>query len=417
MAGPGIHPIEFPIPTSTTLIRFRFFSNDDDNIGWGAFLDYVEIRAELPNDANSMTDAGDTFSSATYIGQGIFAGYLNFDEDWYSFTVTGNDIGKYIYFTLSSPSNARFAAELYDPNNQRKAGPSEEIVYRLSTADPLGNWRIRIYPIMGFGQYSFEIKITTTPPTSGGGCPFLYVWDGGCYVIENNILPASEQSNGSDAEDYYLLQRKPVPIYQGLEMSLYSFLIAEFEKEHSYIDQLMLIAVDHDPEVNIALTEEGEIVTYKSPTPPLSCIDNHGESRLSEVSQMDGDVSDPSTFFYGERGDWLILNFGKVNASTANLIIRSDMKSADVCIEIQIPLENGWQTINVHHPRDYWSTAAINLTTYIPNDKDFLIRLLWTSPHRLDYVGLDTTPQQNYTIRKGKPLLAIHSTEGNILQK
>lgn len=96
---------------------------------------------------------------------------------------------------------------------------------------------------------------------------------------------------------------------------------------------------------------------------------------------------------------------------------RKTPKSADMCIEIQIPLENGWQTINVHHPRDYWSIAAINLTAYIPNDKDFLIRLLWTSPHRLDYVGLDTTPQQNYTIRKGKPLLAIHSTEGNILQK
>jgi hypothetical protein len=102
----------------------------------------------------------------------------------------------------------------------------------------------------------------------------------------------------------------------------------------------------------------------------------------------------------------------------AKLILRDDMKIADVCIEVQVPSANGgWQTVEVLHPRDFWAIEAVNLSAYIPRNADFLVRLLWTAPHRLDYVGLDTMPQDSYTVRTAKLMRAVHSTEGNILSK
>jgi hypothetical protein len=251
-----------------------------------------------------------------------------------------------------------------------------------------------------------------------GGCPYVYVWNGQKYVVDNNILPTSQVSNGSDVKDYYKLEQALVPTYEGDRFSSYSLQIREFENEHSYIDQAKLLAVDHASDVNIAITPNGEILTYKNPSPPVSCIDNNGINRLNEILQMDGNVSDSTTYFEGYSSDYLILNFGKIDAGNAKLILRNDWKSMEVCIYVQILDDDGdWQTVDIVTPRAYWSVDAVNLTAYIPQNNDFIIRLFWTSPHRLDYVGLDTTPQDNFTVRSAYPTLAIHSTEGNVRWK
>ncbi|MDH5771236.1 MAG: hypothetical protein OEZ25_08120, partial [Candidatus Bathyarchaeota archaeon] len=222
------------------------------------------------------------------------------------------------------------------------------------------------------------------PPGGGGGCPFLYVWNGQEYVVDNNLLPTSEANSGSDVEDYYKLEQALVPIHQGNQFSLYSMDVREFEQEHDFIDQVKLIALDHASDVKIAVTPKGEILTYRQPLAPLSCIDNNGTSRLNEVVSMDGNVSDTTTYFEGYPGDYLILNFGKVDAENAKLILRDDMKCCEICIEVQVLDAHGsWQTVEVLNPRDYWAIEAVNLTAYIPEKGDFMVRLLWTTPHRL----------------------------------
>jgi hypothetical protein len=236
--------------------------------------------------------------------------------------------------------------------------------------------------------------------------------------MDNNLLPASEMSNGVDVEDRYMLEQPLVPSHQGTAFSLYSLQIREFEHEHDFIDQVKLAALDHASDVKIAAASKGEILTYRQPLAPLSCIDNNGTSRLNEIVSMDGNVSDTTTYFEGYPSDYLILNFGKVDAENAKLILRDDMKCMEVCIEVQVPSGSGdWQTVEVLNPRDYWAIEAVNLTAYIPEKGDFTVRLLWTAPHRLDYVGLDTTPQDNFKLHYAILASAIHSTEGNILPK
>jgi len=91
----------------------------------------------------------------------------------------------------------------------------------------------------------------------GGGCPYVYAWNGEHYVMDNNLLPASEISNGADVEDYYRLEQLLLPTHQGTVRSVYSLQIREFEHEHDYFDQVKLLAVDYDSDVNVVVTPDG----------------------------------------------------------------------------------------------------------------------------------------------------------------
>ena len=130
---------------------------------------------------------------------------------------------------------------------------------------------------------------------------------------------------------------------------------------------------------------------------------------------MNGNVNDPTTYFQGYKGDSLVLDFGKVTGPYAKLILRDDQKCCDVCIDVQVPDSAGnWQTVEVMHPRDFWSMEAVNLAAYLPRDSDFIIRLLWTAPHRLDYVGLDTSSEAPIKVTSVGPTVAVHSALGNV---
>jgi hypothetical protein len=258
-----------------------------------------------------------------------------------------------------------------------------------------------------------DAHITIYYESSGnGGCPYVSIWDGSKYVLDNNVLPGSEMSNGTDVKDSYLLQQAPVR-----DGGKYSFIISEFEQEHSYIDQVKLIAVDHDSDVNIAVTRDGEILTYENPVVPISCVDNYGNDRLSEISLIDGDVSDPTTYFYGKPSDYLILNFGQVDPNeNAKLIMREDMIKKLECIEVQVIDKYGdWHTVATVLPRAYWSADAVNLSPYIAENQDLLVRLFWKEQHRLDFVGLDKTPQAKIKLKYGQLVSAIHDAGLKVL--
>ena len=57
------------------------------------------------------------------------------------------------------------------------------------------------------------------------------------------------------------------------------------------------------------------------------------------------------------------------------------------------------------------------MTGYIPQSGNFTVRLYWTAPHRLDYVGLDTSEQAPIQVNSVSPTLAIHSTMGIVTSK
>ncbi len=251
-----------------------------------------------------------------------------------------------------------------------------------------------------------------------GGCPYVYVWNGTGYVKDNNVLPASEAGNGTDVKDFYRLEQPLTPCFTFGGNSLYSLQIGEFESEYDHIDEVTLASVDHAVGTGVAVTPEGQILTYASPAAPLSCVDNNGVDQSGRIGTMDGNVSDPFTYYQGDKGDWLVMNFGRLTGPAANLLLRDDMLCDKVCLEVQVQNENGaWLTVETLHPRAYWGIEAANMTAYLPSDRDFMVRLLWTATHRVDFVGLDTSAQASVTVNTAAPVLAIHSNMGPVTAK
>jgi len=374
----------------------------------------IKIGSDNNNDWDSAYSVADGFYGVDPM---MWLGGYDTRDYYKIYLASGNKIEIKLY----PPYQVDLDLYLYNSNRDLRAWSEnrgdavESITY---TADSSGYWFIKVQHVAGWGFYNLSISMERRE-----ACPFLFVWNGYEYVIDNNLLPAFPKNNMTDAEDYYKLEQILIPRCQGKIFSLYSLQIREFENEHSYIDQVKLLAVDHNPDFRIAVTPNGEIVNYWQPLPPISCIDNHGNNRLSEILYPDGDILEPATYFYGIKDDYLILNFGKINAEYAKLILRSDMKCEDTstyppcCIETQV-LKNGeWQTVAVVAPREYWAVEAVNLTDYINADQDLIVRLYWTLPHRLDYVGLDTSPPDQIRISAALPIKAAHSNQGDITAK
>jgi hypothetical protein len=337
--------------------------------------------------------------------EGPYEGYVGHPYDFWTFAVDpDNDTLHYRFY--------------WGDGNVTTYGPYDSgvIVYGSHVWNSLGTFSITVKVWDYYNKWAWSDTVNFSIVASGGGgCPFLYVWNGMHYILDNNLIPAAEMSNGTDVEDYHMLEQSLVPTEQYGTFSLYSLRINEYESEHDFFDQVKLYAVDYDANVQIAVTSDGEILTYQQPMMPLSCVDNNGTSRLSEISLMDGDVLDPSTYFEGFPNDCLILNFGRVDSSIGKLILRTDWKKMDECILVQVRNSSGeWQTVEVLVPRAYWSMEAVDLSSYIDAGEDFQVRLFWKYHHRLDYVGLDTSPQSVFQLSQAFLVSAIHSVEGNV---
>jgi len=244
----------------------------------------------------------------------------------------------------------------------------------------------------------------------GGGCPYVSAWDGSGYVLDNNLLSASESSGRSDVTDYYLLQQ----MLAQREDGTYALLLSEFESEHDFFDRVQLIAVDHPSSLNVAVSPYGEILMYTNPYPPVSAITNDDKNVKKLLSKVDG------SYYQGYNGSYITLNFGDLDVSQgAKLVIRSDMLLLKSPVYIQTLGSLGeWRTVATIFTRTYWSTDIIDMSKHLPDARGNLkLRLYFVSNDKIDFVGLDTSPQAKINVQEGQLLSAVHSTDGDVTTK
>lgn len=85
------------------------------------------------------------------------------------------------------------------------------------------------------------------------------------------------------------------------------------------------------------------------------------------------------------------------------------------CIEVQAKDQGGnWQTVTTLTSRSFWAIEAVNLSPCVVHGQDFMVRLYWKYHHRLDYVGLDTTKQEDYELHTANLASAKHSAQGDV---
>lgn len=239
-----------------------------------------------------------------------------------------------------------------------------------------------------------------------GGCPFVYTWNGQEYVIDNNLLPLSRDSAGIDVEDYYMLHQMLIR-----QNGWHKLMIGEYENEHSYFDQIQLLAVDHESDVQVAVTSTGRILTYRDPKVPISAVDNNGENVLSLLTAVD------ENHYEGRAEKYIILDFGDVDVSDgAKLVMRADGEKEAWSVRVQVLNASlDWTTIATLRPRVYWATEIVDLAGYLPNaNGELKVRLYFTDVHLIDYLGLDTSKQGEFEVRYATIVSATHSECGDV---
>ncbi len=329
--------------------------------------------------------------NATYTSQIIDLHYtIGFHPVWTGYSLDGKIRDLPIYLVCSSTDGLADCETRFVTSG----GPHKIIIFAEDDSGQMHRSEIRY----------FSVKIS-------GGCPHLYTWNGTEYVLENNLLPFSDNPNRPEfvVEDYYKLEKPLVK-----DNGKYSLMIAEFEQEHSYFDQVQLLAIDHDSSFKIAPSPSGEILTYKNPVPGFA-YDNKFDDLTFALNTIDGD------YFEGHKDDFIILNFGKVEANNGKLIMKSDWRPPfpvhmKWSVHVQVLKDGEWEEVAIVIPRNYWADDAVDLSDYL-TDEDLVVRLYFTSTHKIDFVGLDTSEPEEFDVLQGNLVTAIHSEDGNVKQK
>lgn len=231
-------------------------------------------------------------------------------------------------------------------------------------------------------------------------CPCLYAWNGTAFDVCNDVLFESD----SPATDYCHLEKPLVADADGG----CSVQLRESANKLDYFDRVGLLAVDHDPSVNVGIDPNGTILTYGSLCAPSSALYCGLTNAMWWLGAMDDFGCSPWA------GHWLDLRFdGGLNASSgARLALRTRNKSQG-SISVQCFSGDGrWETVNVVKPRAFWSMSVVNLTGCLPDCAgDCKVRLLFKGNCTVDFVGLDTTPDADAVVSEGR-LVSVEDSSG-----
>ncbi len=292
---------------------------------------------------------------------------------------------------------------------------------------------------------SYTILVATYRVISGfASCPSLSVWNGTNYVYRAEIsagtgyLPYFKYfgENGtrvfgySDPWDYIKLDSSQIQPRNGY----YDMILTEMWDEISYIDSARLLVIDHLPDVDVystytskeyILDEKGTIYTIsKNPLTPISAVYG-GKDVLAQIRELDGVyVVRPLDWEYGIWST-LELDLGDLSGAKEIKLIVNGMvvwPPSEVTTEwqakfvtqpgvppfpeqyMEVKAANGsWVRVpdNRQFPliRSSPDTFVVNLTGLFPTN-DYSLRLHTFFDWRFDYIGVDTTPQQDVIIRE-----------------
>ena len=278
-------------------------------------------------------------------------------------------------------------------------------------------------------------------------CPSLYVWNGNQYLYTAEISDGTGYVGIFDyfREDGSLSFLYSVPWdYTKLNASrlqpkdgYYDMIISQKWDEISYVDAATLVIVDHPSDVDVFSTKatylyepEGQGIIYtvsKHPIRPVSCVTAEGEDVLALVSERDGITTTGNEFHW----DTLELDLGdlsdaeEIKLLVAGTIIYStgeeqgawagqfwdkpgekpfpppymEVKDAD---GNWVPVPDNRQFPLLDVTPDCF---VVNLTGVFLTD-DYSLRINTFFNTRFDYIGVDTTTQQEVTIREVTPSYA-----------
>jgi len=272
-------------------------------------------------------------------------------------------------------------------------------------------------------------------------CPSLYVWNGTEYLYTAEISDGTGYLGIFNyfREDGSLAFLYSVPWdYTKLDARMlqsngeyYDMIFRQNWDEISYVDSATLMIVEHSPDVDVYSTKatylyepEGQGTIYtvnKNPDSPLSCINGTGHDVLSLISERDGITTFGNEFTW----DTLELNLGdlsdaeEIKLLVAGTIIYSTGEEQgawagqfwDKPGEKPFPppymevknAEGKWVPVPDNRQFPLLDVTpecfVVNLTGLFLTD-DYSLRIHTFFNTRFDYIGVDTTSQEDIIIRE-----------------
>jgi hypothetical protein len=237
----------------------------------------------------------------------------------------------------SMPSNGRWPGPWDDPEWVETGLPLADV--RLVELRKVDAGRTLLFAAAGIGATVAIVAITssTTPPTptpsSGGSggtgdgcifcsCPLLDSWDGTRWVLDSGTFGGA------------FLRPLAYTDFDNLEALTAERGVARLrlkagDQETDHIDELAVLAVDHDPSVTIATDPSGKIHTIGRSAPPLTATDSQGKDVLALVSAQDersweSPLAVRDTASADQLRDGLILEFARpAGVREACLVLRA----------------------------------------------------------------------------------------------
>lgn len=357
-----------------------------------------------------------------------------------------------VEFTLNGAPHKTFYTELL---------PVGSYTVTVPLTDPEGRYTFQSWDTSSTNPtitVNLDKQITVTASFTGGSsCPALYFWNG-----TDNVYVGDVSNHGWLGYINYLNQDGSIVYYRnnpwdyipldGAQLQTtngyYNLTLIQKWNEIFYLDQAFMLAVDHpaDADVYSTMVEQyldpafmGQIYTVsKTPSVPVSAINERGENILPQISKMDG------VFTKGTNGiqspDWnnitwnrMTLDLGNLSgASQIKLVVRAivDWGSGDDYVTwldkfFAQPVPDGTQItpqpyMEVKDASGTWVSVpegrqfslppdgvsriyVVDLTgLFLANDYSLRISNFWNVT--FDFVAVDTTPQGTINVQRIDPM-------------
>ncbi|HTK31870.1 MAG TPA: T9SS type A sorting domain-containing protein [Candidatus Saccharimonadaceae bacterium] len=263
--------------------------------------------------------------------------------------------------------------------------------------------------------------------SAGGGCPVVDVRQVDGWISENTILGRSLA--GAALLDDYRIKAMP-----DLIDSTYQLRIREDEAEYSTLDEVRLVALDHDPGLESFALGDRLVLGHRIPAQTV--VDNAGDNVSALTSGSGG-------YFVAEAGETLRVELGSQAGFRATRLQRAEEGNGfiiddggkggggspqaamqptvrpanadevvltDTGVLIQtMDGEGAWTTVEHHYPRENFDAAAVDLGSALS------VRLVFLDRHKVRFVGAIDVAADSVPSQKLALLAANHSRFGDVL--
>jgi hypothetical protein len=410
------------VPVSATVYDFKDTTNNKayegtDNLrpaevppNYEVELDishYEKINTSDGNIANYTNSTGFNFHRFAFTIKECIASILRINVTYEGYGSATMGYGVYLYIW-------NYTNLSWEVVGQHTNGTAVEIISKNYTS--------------GFSNYinatGYLQLLAQTSETQS--CPFLYVWDGTSYhfVTDTNSggrIGATYPRNPWP-EDYVKIDGSELKAENGA----YRLELAEDQDEITYLDSVRLIAVDHQPGVELYSTprinnpEYSTVLPYtltiRNPRVPVSATDEHGRDVLPLISAVDRKYTDAHQNYF----DTVTIDFGDLSGATKIKLLYnayvdwpdtgSSGRRENSSPYVEVINEAGeWERVSddehFHNAQAKPRTTVLDITDWFKTD-DYRIRINNWYQVYIDYIAVDTSEDEAVTATEVPPAAA-----------